>query len=95
MDIRTIYETLNKLGYANSQVEFSRFWLGRSARYYSHLIAAGREPGLGTLVALEWRLMTLLDGQPRICGLLEDLRNHISSRSITDQPTHGKRCHLN
>lgn len=56
MHISDIYLELIAAGFAKSQVQFSEFWLGRSKRYYSGLIAVGRDPGLGTMVALEGRL---------------------------------------
>lgn len=84
MDIRTIYETLNKLGYAKSQVEFSRFWLGRSARYYSHLLATGREPGVGTLSALEWRLSTFLSEQEDVAHMRSAIRASVTRRSVIE-----------
>jgi hypothetical protein len=93
MDIRTIYETLHDLGYTSSQVEFSKDWLGRSTRYYSHLIACAQEPGLGTLVALEWRIRMRLQSEPRLATTLEALRKHIDTRAIVGLPKHPTRPH--
>lgn len=56
MKIKDIYEALRADGLTSSQMEFSRIWLGRSPRYYSHLIAVDREPGLATLCGISWRL---------------------------------------
>lgn len=52
MEINIVFEQMREAGLVNSQMEFSAVWLGRSDRYYSHLIAEQREPGLATLSAL-------------------------------------------
>jgi len=52
MTVKEIYERMSAAGIASSKMEFSRIWLGRSPRYYSHLIAKRREPGVATLSAL-------------------------------------------
>lgn len=91
MDISAIYGILKRGGYCASQIDFSTNWLGRSPRYYSHLIASRQEPGLGTLLALEWRLSNRLKDQPEVRQFLRDLRSHITTRSIVDQSIRGKR----
>ncbi|WP_373289367.1 DUF6626 family protein [Rhizobium wenxiniae] len=41
MKITLIYESFKEFGLTQSQLEFSRIWLGRSPRYYSHLVSSG------------------------------------------------------
>lgn len=94
MLVREIYRTLRVCGLARSQVEFSRTWLGRSPRYYSHLIAVRREPGLSTLCAVVWRLETFLrragDKPDRdILHLKQALASHIEVRALTDRHLRG------
>lgn len=89
MDIEDIYERMRELGLAKSQMQFSAIWLGRSPRYYSHLMAIGRQPGLATLIGLEWRLEQLLEclsGTRRtaILDLKQTLARHCDRRAITD-----------
>lgn len=89
MKIDEIFEEVRAQGLTKSQVEFSRIWLGRSARYYSHLVATGREPGLATLCALSWRLGQIaapLTGDQRrsLLELQQTLIVHIERRAVTD-----------
>lgn len=56
MNVSEIYDSMRAMGLAGSQVQFSTVWLGRSARYYSQLIASGREPSVGALLGLANRL---------------------------------------
>ncbi|TAW11123.1 DUF6626 family protein [Rhizobium ruizarguesonis] len=89
MEIKDIYGALQDAGLANSQMEFSRIWLGRSPRYYSHLIAVGREPGLATLCGIVWRLKGLpLEGYPTLLELQHKLTDAIDRRAITDVRRH-------
>ncbi|WP_313664321.1 DUF6626 family protein [Shinella sp.] len=85
MKIKEIYEAMRADGLTSSQMEFSRIWLGRSARYYSHLIAVGREPGLATLCGISWRLNRMqLKGYPVLLEFQQQLANEIERRAITD-----------
>lgn len=85
MKIKEIYEAMHADGLTNSQVEFSRIWLGRSPRYYSHLVAVGREPGLATLCAISWRLRRMpLDANPALLEFQQQIANEIEHRAITD-----------
>ena len=88
MRVKEVYLELARAQLTSSQVQFSEIWLGRSKRYYSHLIAAGREPGLGTLVSLSHRLrrtLAAMDDCPldakRLSGLAAELDRHIEVRS--------------
>lgn len=89
MTVKEIYEQMSASGLASSQMEFSRIWLGRSPRYYSHLIAKRREPGVATLAALIWRLDALLARTPREDGRLLKLKQQlvdlVQRRVITDR----------
>lgn len=85
MKIKEIYEAMYADGLTSSQMEFSRIWLGRSPRYYSHLIAVGREPGLATLCGISWRLNRMrLGGYPALLEFQQQLANEIERRAITD-----------
>lgn len=89
MKVKNIYETIEACGLASSQVEFSRLWLGRSQRYYSHLIAVQREPGLATLCGIVWRLERFIQTtrcrpQQMLLDLKQALAAHIEHRAITD-----------
>lgn len=89
MKIKDIYEDMRIAGLTNSQMEFSRIWLGRSARYYSHLVAVGREPGLATLCGIAWRLKRMqLDEYPALLEFQQQLANEIERRAITDVRRH-------
>ena len=89
MNILEIYKIIFALGLSQSQIEFSEIWLGRSPRYYSHLIASGNEPGVATLVALNNRIVRVIaepgtsrdtaDELKRISG---DLSRSIALRSM-------------
>ncbi|UXT49609.1 hypothetical protein FY136_10305 [Agrobacterium tumefaciens] len=84
MKIREIYEAMYADGLTNSQIEFSRIWLGRSPRYYSHLIAVGREPGLATLCGISWQLKSMrLEAYPVLLEFQQKLANEIERRAIT------------
>lgn len=85
MKIKGIYEALLADGLTSSQIEFSRIWLGRSPRYYSHLISVGREPGLATLCGISWRLNRMqLDAYPALLDFQQQLTQEIERRAITD-----------
>lgn len=90
MDVECLYWQFRELGLARSQVEFSQVWLGRSPRYYSHLMAECRQPGLATLTALRWRIARLVaELQPSVLrDQLErievSLAESIELRSIVD-----------
>ncbi|XOK10756.1 DUF6626 family protein [Agrobacterium tumefaciens] len=89
MKIKDIYEALRADGLTSSQMEFSRIWLGRSPRYYSHLIAVGREPGLATLCGISWRLKRMrLDNYPALLDFQRQLAREIERRAITDVRRH-------
>ncbi|WP_312361273.1 DUF6626 family protein [Agrobacterium sp.] len=89
MKIKDIYEALRADGLTSSQMEFSRIWLGRSPRYYSHLIAVGREPGLATLCGISWRLNRMrLDAYPALLDFQQQLISEIERRAITDIRIH-------
>ncbi|MND88482.1 hypothetical protein D3C80_805100 [compost metagenome] len=89
MKIKEIYEAMYADGLTNSQIEFSRIWLGRSPRYYSHLIAVGREPGLATLCGISWRLKRMrLEAYPALLEFQQKLANEIERRTITDVRRH-------
>lgn len=87
--ILDIYTRIKRIGLAKSQLEFSRVWLGRSQRYYSHLVASGREPGVGTLVGLHWRLSNCADNLPanasraQLHALCDELQAHIKTKAVT------------
>lgn len=92
MKIKDIYEALRADGLTSSQMEFSRIWLGRSPRYYSHLIAVDREPGLATLCGISWRLNRMrLDNYPALLDFQHKLANEIERRAITDVRRSGLR----
>ncbi|OCJ69284.1 hypothetical protein A6U96_19045 [Agrobacterium tumefaciens] len=89
MKIKDIYEALRADGLTSSQMEFSRIWLGRSPRYYSHLIAVDREPGLATLCGISWRLKRMrLDNYPALLDFKQKLASEIERRAITDVRRH-------
>jgi hypothetical protein len=89
MKVKEIYEAMAAAGLANSQMEFSSIWLGRSPRYYSHLLATQREPGLATLCGIVWRLDQMpLHGTPILLELKQQLANEINRRAITDIRRH-------
>jgi hypothetical protein len=89
MKIKEIYEAMHVAGLTSSQMEFSRIWLGRSPRYYSHLIAVDREPGLATLCGIVWRLERLIERTPHkesnpLLFLKQAIGQHIERRAIID-----------
>jgi len=89
MKVKEIYEVMAAAGLANSQMAFSQIWLGRSPRYYSHLIATQREPGLATLCGIVWRLDQMpLNGKPALLELQQQLADEINRRAITDVRRH-------
>lgn len=92
MKVRKIYEAMRAAGLASSQMEFSSIWLGRSPRYYSHLIATQQEPGLATLCGVVWRLDRMpLQGKPALLELKHKLTSEIERRAITDIRRSGLR----
>lgn len=89
MKIKEIYEALRADALTSSQMEFSRIWLGRSPRYYSHLIATQREPGLATLCGISWRLRRMrLGDYPALLDFQRKLASEIERRAITDVRRH-------
>jgi len=96
MGISEIYDRMRALGLVSSQVEFSRIWLDRSDRYYSHLVAKQREPSLGTLPAFVYRLerfIAMCSSTSRAVHLLDltqVLRHHIQWRSVVDIRRQGR-----
>ncbi|WP_410170485.1 DUF6626 family protein [Aurantimonas coralicida] len=90
MQISKIYDELFEFGLTKSQIHFSTLWLGRSKRYFSHLSAIQREPGLATLCALEWRLRTVAthigdcDLARHLGDIADELAAHIMRRGIVD-----------
>lgn len=89
MRINEVFAAMRAQGLAKSQMEFSRIWLGRSPRYYSHLIAMGQEPGIATLCALSWRLGQIaasLKGDQRqtLLYLQQVILGHVEHRAVTD-----------
>jgi hypothetical protein len=92
MKVKEIYEAMAAAGLANSQMEFSQIWLGRSPRYYSHLIATQREPGLATLCGIVWRLDQMsLSGNPALLEIKQNIASEIERRAITDVRRSGLR----
>lgn len=89
MKIKEIYETLCDLKLTDSQMQFSRIWLGRSPRYYSHLVAVGRDPGIATLCGIKWRLDRLQFNSTAANKPLLELQHRIAQeielRAITDR----------
>ena len=86
MKIKDLFETMQLAGLTSSQMAFSSIWLGRSPRYYSHLVATGREPGLATLCGISWRLERMpLQRYPALLEFKHKLDNEIARRAITDR----------
>ena len=86
MKIKDAFEALQAVGLTSSQMEFSSVWLGRSPRYYSHLIATRREPGVATLYGILWRLQRMqLQQYPALLDFKQALDNEIVRRAITDR----------
>ena len=89
MKIKQLYEALSNLGLTSSQMEFSRIWLGRSPRYYSHLLATQREPGIATLCGIGWRLERLAAASAtrseELLAIKQAIADHIEHRAITDR----------
>ncbi len=96
-EVREIFTQLIEARLTCSQTEFSTLWLSRSPRYYSHLVATDREPGLATLIALEMRLRrvaaaTSSKGDRDLPDELSSgMRANIEARSITDIRRHRPR----
>lgn len=89
MKLIEIYSALQQAELTKSQMEFSKIWLGRSPRYYSHLLATQREPGLATLCGIVWRLERFADGVPsrradELLELKQAINAHIARRAIVD-----------
>ncbi len=88
MKIKHIFEAMKTIGLTRSQMEFSQVWLGRSPRYYSHLIATNSEPGLATLCGISWRLQRMqLERYPAMLEFKQALDEEIVRRAITDRKT--------
>jgi hypothetical protein len=96
MNISAIYDQMRALDLVTSQVEFSRIWLDRSDRYYSYLVSTHREPSVGTLSSLAFRLERFLptcssvDRATRVLELTQLLRHHIHWRSVVDIRRQGR-----
>ncbi len=97
MEIRFIYEQLYEAGLVRSQMDFSAVWLGRSDRYFSHLLATQREPGLATLSALLIRLERMLMSVSAastchaiVAALAAELSANIQRRAICDHRRHRR-----
>jgi hypothetical protein len=89
MKLVEIYTTMHHAGLTKSQMEFSKIWLGRTPRYYSHLLATQREPGLATLCGIVWRLERFAEGVPagrtdELLELKQAINAHIARRCIID-----------
>ena len=89
MKLMEIYSAMHRAGITKSQMEFSKIWLGRSPRYYSHLLATQREPGLATLCGIAWRLERFAEGLPteqaeKLLELKHAINAHIARRAIVD-----------
>lgn len=93
MDIQDVYRTLQQLGLVRSQIEFSRLWLGKSARYYSSILARQQQPSLGTLTTLQFRLRNTLahindpGAESAIFSSLNRLDKHVILRTIVGRPS--------
>lgn len=86
MKIKDLFDLMQSAGLTRSQMEFSSVWLGRSPRYYSHLVATGREPGLATLCGILLRLQRMrLQRYPALLDYKHKLDNEIARRAITDR----------
>lgn len=59
MLLEGIYRELKDIGLAESQYEFSRFWLGQSRSYMSCAKARQRPPSLLVLMRLSQRLASI------------------------------------
>jgi hypothetical protein len=92
MRIQEVFDILTELGVVQSQMEFSRIWLGKSPRYYSSILARHQQPGIGTLTALAFRLRAVLKHAVNretyrvLSEIREKLEFHIAVRSITNGP---------
>ena len=86
MRAQEIYAAMVRLQLVQSQLEFSRVWLGRSARYYSSIIARRQQPGLGTIYALLFRLrntvlcMRETSTRSALVVLIQQLDGHLALR---------------
>lgn len=89
MRVQEIFVVLSDLGLVQSQMEFSRIWLGRSPRYYSSLLARQQQPSVGTLTGLLFRLRNIsahtgkVEARTAVFDLIQQLENHVAIRSIT------------
>lgn len=89
MKIQEVFQVLFDLGLVRSQMEFSRIWLGKSARYYSSLLARQQQPSVGTLTGLLFRLRNIwahtneVEARTAIFLLIERLESLVALRSIT------------
>lgn len=96
MKIKDIYDKMKRIGVTQSQMQFSQIWLSRSDRYFSHLLATNREPGLATLGALRHRLVNVSETMREcplkhiLMNLSDELANHIAKRVITDIRRHRR-----
>ncbi|WP_407060019.1 DUF6626 family protein [Devosia epidermidihirudinis] len=91
MHIEEIYRTLSEQGLVRSQMEFSRLWLGRSARYYSSMLARQHQPSVGALAGLLFRLRnvhahtTEARSRKSISLLIQELERHLADRIVFDR----------
>ncbi len=97
MNVSEIYLTMRELGLAGSQVQFSIVWLGRSPRYYSQLVATGRQPSVGALLGLANRLgrmaPSLLSGRRHaMLDLKQALDSHCERRELLAVRRHTRRA---
>lgn len=88
MRIQEVFEMLVSLHLVRSQMEFSQLWLGRSARYYSSMLARQHQPSVGTLTGLLFRLRNILDHinefgvRSAIFALIQRLEKYLVLRVI-------------
>lgn len=95
MIIDEVFEFLIGCGIVQNQCEFSRKFLGRSARYYSYLLATKSEPPVEVLVALSIRLRWIGEAEAercgskialRLCDLSDQLREDAVRQAIVTSP---------
>lgn len=94
MKITDVYARLKRENIVRSQWEFSIIWLNRSPRYYSHLIAVDREPGVATLIGLADRIRKIgsglsLERRDRLLSMAEQIDANCRIRAVTDLHRRG------
>ncbi|MDQ2106436.1 DUF6626 family protein [Azospirillum isscasi] len=90
------YNILLNVGVCSTQAEFSRNWLGASDRYFSFLLATGRDPHMTALMGLAARLERLTDHlsidtrftkQAQIfSNLVDEMWDHMRARAVATTP---------